>query len=103
MPLIKQASNGSCCNTSIVNRSSSRIIQQSQGAQTEFLTYANSTYGIRMLYPPNWLRLDDVYNIGEVNFPVTFLPDDKNSSVGEDEFVVNVGTYHFSDNQSKYT
>ena len=66
------------------------------GAQSEFLTYDNSTYGIRILYPSNWLRLDDVYNTGKVNFParfnfpVTFLVDDKNSSIGEDKFIENV-------------
>jgi hypothetical protein len=66
------------------------------GAQSEFLTYDNSTYGIRMLYPSNWLKLADVNNTGEanfparINFPATFFANDKNSSIGEDEFPANV-------------
>ena len=44
----------------------------------EFLTYENSTYGIRIQYPSNWKPIDDV-GLGNISFG---LPDEESNPQG---------------------
>ena len=49
----------------------------------EFLTYENSTFGIRMQYPSNWLPTDEISS-GNISF---VLPDEESNQPGLFDFM----------------